>query len=91
MDRKLMRKFSLAMRQEVLTLAQHDAGPDATFENITERAEAYLKWIDADKRLTQNENYEILVRARVYGLTTKEVLRNATQTRTWLTSAEAEA
>lgn len=90
MDRSLMRKFSLVMRQGVLGLARMDVGPNAQFEQVTERAEAYLKWINEGKGISQEESFNILVESRIYGLTTDEVLRNATLARTWLTSTNDE-
>jgi len=80
----------MAIRQGVLGLARMDVGPNAQFEQVTERAEAYLKWISEGTRLSQEESYNILVESRIYGLTTDEVLRNATLARTWLTSANDE-
>jgi len=90
MDRKLMRKFSLDMRQSVLMLAKNDVEPHAAFSDITDRAEAYLKWINENNRLPADQSYEILIHARVYGLSTEEVLRNATLHRNWLTKPETE-
>jgi hypothetical protein len=89
MDRKLMRKFGLPMRQAVLRLAMMDENPYATFNEVSARAEAYLKWIDAGK-LTHDESHEILVTARVFGRTTQEVLAEATKHREWLTAASPE-